>query len=416
MKKKLLSILLLLAFVLQTPVYAGDADSEESSSAVESSLDEKTSVFSDYLCLMSMYAHPPKLDVFAEKTKEAYYYASIGDYKTASELFKTYTNELTEIADLHKTDYEMYSSRVSEHASLICEVYDFYCNVCLKCCALTLMSLGECLNCSQSPKEESCSESHHEEYLENIQTVHYVMSLIDYVCRYVTLSYTVGVLENINDSEALYSKIIDSFTHPYEEDAYDWYNESYLYLKDNFELDFDLNEISASVCAEQETDKNSVEYIEGMYKVGVDIPEGEYILIRSKDERYLSSVCVSSDGNKSDIITYDIFDTHHYITVKSGQYLEINGCTATSSNGKRILVEDLEKISQGTYKVGTDIPAGEYKLTEAPDAVIASVCIQNTSEADHDIISYNIVKNTSYITVKDGQYLVLSDCTASLVE
>lgn len=416
MKKKLLSIILLLAFVLQTPVYAGDMDSDKSPSAAESAIDVKTSMFSDYLCLMSMYAHPPKLDVFAEKTKEAYYYAGIGDYKTASELFKTYTNELTEIADLHKTDYEMYSSRVSEHASLICEVYDFYCNVCLKCCALTLMSLGECLNCSQFPKEESCSESHHEEYLENIQTVHYVMSLIDYVCRYVTLSYTVGVLENINDSEALYSKIIESFTHPYEEDAYDWYNESYLYLKENFDLEYDIDEISAAVCGTSDDEQSPIEYTEGMYKVGADIPAGEYIVLRNKDERYLSSVCVSSDSNKDDIIDYSLFDTHHYITVQDGQYIELNGCTAISSKGRCVVVEDLKNISQGTYKVGTDIPAGEYKLTADPDSLLSSVCIQDTSEADHDIISYNIVKNTSYITVKDGQYLVISDCTASLVE
>lgn len=254
MKKKLLSILLLLAFVLQTPVYADDADSDKSPSAVESAIDVKTSMFSDYVCLMSMYAHPPKIEMLTEETKDAYYCAKLGDYEKAVELFDSYITEFTEIVGFHNTDYAEYSERVSEQAALMGEVYDFYCKVAMKYCSMALTCLSHYINCSQSPEEEGCREAHESEYLEHIETAQFAMSLVNYVARYVTLSFTKGMVNTSDDPEVIYGIISETFITPYDNEVYDWYNESYLVFKDSpEETEFNICDIPAAVYYEKDT-------------------------------------------------------------------------------------------------------------------------------------------------------------------
>ena len=61
-----------------------------------------------------------------------------------------------------------------------------------------------------------------------------------------------------------------------------------------------------------------------MYKVGVDIPAGEYNVIAEEGESaYLE---VSSDSTGNSIITNNIFENNMYITVTDGQYLTLNRC------------------------------------------------------------------------------------------
>lgn len=267
MKAKLLSILLLLAIAFQTPVYADGVDPEEPVSVVESTVDVKTIVFRDYVCLMSMYAHPPKIELLTEKTKEAYYCAKSRDYEKAVALFDSYIAEFTQIVEFHNTDYAEYSKRLSEQAALMGEVYNFYCRVAMKYCSMALSCLSYYINCSQSPEEEGRPETHENKYLEHIETAQYAMSLVNYVARYVTLAFTKGMVNTSDDPEMIYDIISETFTTPSNEKAYDWYNESYLVLKENpEETEFDISDIPAAVyyqndCAEAEESTDIVYWV-----------------------------------------------------------------------------------------------------------------------------------------------------------
>ncbi len=66
-------------------------------------------------------------------------------------------------------------------------------------------------------------------------------------------------------------------------------------------------------------------YTEGMYKVGVDIPAGEYIAYPISND-YQGYFCISSDANQKDIITNDNFGGQRYLSITSGQYLELTQC------------------------------------------------------------------------------------------
>lgn len=65
---------------------------------------------------------------------------------------------------------------------------------------------------------------------------------------------------------------------------------------------------------------------------------------------------------------------------------------------------------EGTYKIGADLPAGEYKLTSVSDDAYWEV--KNSSDADADIVGNDIFSGSAYVTVYDGQYLTLRRCTA----
>lgn len=175
-----------------------------------------------------------------------------------------------------------------------------------------------------------------------------------------------------------------------------------------------LDETTEAATAEAEA--TAKYYQEGVYKVGKDLPAGEYLLI-SYDDQYVGGyMCVSSDSNQNDIIHNELFLTFHYITVENGQYLELTRCGAVSVEEDLLTFKSYDDLGPGMYRIGTDIPAGEYKLIADKDAIAAYSCIYDNSTASRKIISNDIINNNAYVTVKQGQYLLLKSCTASLTE
>lgn len=60
-----------------------------------------------------------------------------------------------------------------------------------------------------------------------------------------------------------------------------------------------------------------------MYKVGTDIPAGEYIIFSDNSMSYVE-VAKDSEGTVESIITNDNFEGEKYITVEDGQYLKLS--------------------------------------------------------------------------------------------
>lgn len=145
---------------------------------------------------------------------------------------------------------------------------------------------------------------------------------------------------------------------------------------------------------------NYTQYSAGVYKVGVDIPAGEYVVFASGGMGYF---CVSSDSNQNDILFNDNFDYNSIISINDGEYLDLSRAYAISIEES----PDVEIDATGMFKVGTHIPAGEYKL-ESTDG-LGYYCIYPDSRQD-DIIANDNFEGQNYVTVSDGQYLVLSRC------
>ena len=153
-------------------------------------------------------------------------------------------------------------------------------------------------------------------------------------------------------------------------------------------------------------------YSSGKYKVGVDIPAGEYFLQATAERGGYFSV--TSDSNGDNILENEGFENQHYITIQDGQYLELKRITALSVNDMSKIF-DASNLEEGMYRVGIDIPAGEYRL----NAIVERggyVCIYDNSTVNRKIQSNNVFEANDYVTVAYGQYLQIKRCIASIVQ
>lgn len=71
-------------------------------------------------------------------------------------------------------------------------------------------------------------------------------------------------------------------------------------------------------------------------------------------------------------------------------------------------------IGEGTHLVGTDIEAGEYKLTATSD-IPGYWKVTESSAPDADIIGNDNFNGSTYVTVTEGQYLTINRCTGEKV-
>ena len=140
-----------------------------------------------------------------------------------------------------------------------------------------------------------------------------------------------------------------------------------------------------------------------MFRVGIDIPAGEYAVFTSRDRSGYFGVF--SDVNQNNIIYNDNFDYNMFVTVVDGEYLKLSGCYAVSLAENDIRID----VSKGTmFRVGIDIPAGEYKLV-ADAGKDGYYAVYDNSRQDN-IITNDIFGAQGYVTVSDGQNLILSRC------
>lgn len=148
-------------------------------------------------------------------------------------------------------------------------------------------------------------------------------------------------------------------------------------------------------------------YEPGQYKVGADLPEGEYLLLATNSSGYFS---VSSDANGADILFNDVFETNSIATVRAGEYLKLSRCIAIPWEAwSEQYTINLDNHNTGVMlKVGHDLPAGEYKLV-CESGKSGYYAIYDDSRHD-DIVANDIFDNSTYVTVARGQYLKLSRC------
>jgi len=154
--------------------------------------------------------------------------------------------------------------------------------------------------------------------------------------------------------------------------------------------------------------RESISYKEGTYKVGTDIPSGEYCIYSTSNISGYYSVNADSKGDS--IIGNDNFVYNAFVTVSDGQYLELSRAIAVPVSEIDGVTYKIDTSGSGTFRVGIDIPAGEYKLINEGEDYSGYYCVYNDSEPDTRIVSNDNFEGQTYITVSDGQYLLLSRC------
>ncbi len=160
----------------------------------------------------------------------------------------------------------------------------------------------------------------------------------------------------------------------------------------------------------QPSDDELQYYSSGEYLVGTDLPAGEYLVI--SESEWGSYLEVRNDTNWMEIddefITNDSFDNRTFVAVEDGTYLQLRDC-------KAVLASEAPAFSgengypEGTYRVGIDIPAGTYTVSQLdPDFSGYYEIRNNISNSISNILENDNFEGEATITVTDGQYLTLS--------
>lgn len=143
----------------------------------------------------------------------------------------------------------------------------------------------------------------------------------------------------------------------------------------------------------------------GTYKVGSEIPAGEYIVVATSGNCYVE-VSKDSTGSFESIVSNDNTSTRLYITLLDGQYFKVSGGKFAAENEVAPYEPENGVYDQGVYKVGKDIPAGEYRITANDSNCYIEVSSDSYMTFDSIVSNDNIsLGESTYITVSDGQYL-----------
>lgn len=182
------------------------------------------------------------------------------------------------------------------------------------------------------------------------------------------------------------------------------------------------NEVYQEETSQQETEQQkeySLVLESGMYKVGEDLPSGEYLLIKNKDEMMGSfNRTTDTTGEIGSTIDSNAFSNFEYIYVDEGEYLQIDKCTLVpKAEDDHNFMED-DTISDGMFEVGVDIAPGEYKLepiNEGGDCWFSLYNNLNGLQLSNgkipDLVTADSFEGSRYITLKEGQFLKLDNQT-----
>ena len=150
-------------------------------------------------------------------------------------------------------------------------------------------------------------------------------------------------------------------------------------------------------------------YPEGTYKVGTQLPAGEYV-VRGNKVSALITVDLSGDSDSQ--IGYWSSYKSAIFKVEEGQYVRAHGEDIYPLE----LTEDLKPTDgvykDGMYKVGMHMPAGTYKVKPDVDTAYLEIYNDNTPGAKCE--ERITVEEEQNFTVKDGQYIIIIGGRASL--
>lgn len=144
---------------------------------------------------------------------------------------------------------------------------------------------------------------------------------------------------------------------------------------------------------------------DGQYKVGDDLPAGEYYVKCNSYNLYIE-VSSDSSGNLSSVIYNLNTEGGVYITVEDGEYLKIQGGDLYKLSDSPDRGDDRGYYKDGMYKVGEDIPAGDYEVESTKDQGYIEIT-KNSRHKVEDIITNDNFKTSKDVKLEDGQYIFL---------
>lgn len=155
-------------------------------------------------------------------------------------------------------------------------------------------------------------------------------------------------------------------------------------------------------------------YESGTYRVGVDMPEGVYLL-KNDGVALFPSVLVraADDGARGDgIVSSDLVLTTAVARFVSGSFVTLTDVTAYPfDQAPAAGLDDDGAAGEGGYWVGAQIPAGYYRVLADETAPLPSYSVyDDVPGAGARLLKFEVVGEFVEVGLTDGQYISLSGC------
>ena len=145
-----------------------------------------------------------------------------------------------------------------------------------------------------------------------------------------------------------------------------------------------------------------------VFRVGSDIPPGEYFIQAKEGAHALVQVSTDGSGYVGSIISNKLFTTHSFITLFEGEYLIVERATIERADEADVPTFSDGILGDGVYRVGKDIPAGIYQIQPTTDVAGYYQISSDSRGTASEIISNSNFSHELTITLEEGQYLTLT--------
>lgn len=139
------------------------------------------------------------------------------------------------------------------------------------------------------------------------------------------------------------------------------------------------------------------------YTVGEDIQAGLYKLIATNTDSYYK-VTDGQGDEELNIVQDMVFFNFAYVQLKQGQHIYVFDAMLQSET--QMSAFNSENYVSGQYKIGYDLPEGQYKVT--PNGDIGNIKLSSSPNADDTLFS-QYIESPATVNVKNGQYLTLNN-------
>lgn len=156
-------------------------------------------------------------------------------------------------------------------------------------------------------------------------------------------------------------------------------------------------------------------YESGTYHVGVDMPEGVYLLMED-GTALLPSVLIrlyDEAAGKEGTLEYELVLSSAVMRFSAGSYITLADVTAYPfDQAPEIKLNEAGMVAEGGYWIGQQIPAGNYLLVPEERAPLPSYSIYaDVPGSDADPLEFDTTSESIELTLEDGQYISLSGCS-----
>ncbi|MEY8436443.1 hypothetical protein AAK967_01690 [Atopobiaceae bacterium 24-176] len=146
-------------------------------------------------------------------------------------------------------------------------------------------------------------------------------------------------------------------------------------------------------------------YKAGSYTVGTNLHAGQYKLLAASGQ----TATVEVNGTEAASFTASC-----WLELSDGQEVKVQG--ATFASGDDISATNAQEIKGvGIYRVGVDCPAGRYAVTADASLGMPAYAVLDSDAPGAAPVASESVDGSAEVSVKDGQFLKLEGCVATVL-